>query len=503
MKTFVRQARSDVRTVGLVPTMGSLHNGHLSLVRRSKCRCDVTVVSIFVNPTQFGPGEDFDRYPRDLPKDVEILRPFNVDVLFAPEAAELYPDGFATWIDPGPVARILEGAARPGHFRGVATIVLKLLNIVDPDLVIFGQKDLQQTVVIRQMVNDLNLRARVVVCPTVRDPDGVAVSSRNAYLSPAERKAARTLSRSLERAKSMVWSGEESAARVTEAMTAVFETEPAVRAESISLANPATMEPVERIVAGTAALVAAKVGATRLIDNTLLGPPDLTEEQLLESAQAGASSAPAPGLPPGFAVENIRRQIECCRDCAAMTSVVLPPREFMAKYVKIDYPDLSAVRTLIVGRDAPWNGEHYLYRNPAVHDKFTEKLYELVGVASFAEFKSRFAMTDALRCHGIVNPLPSRALANCARHLQGEMSLFPNLEAMVVLGDDAYLQFQRAILGRERFTPLGDLLAACGWASEEVTLSACPSRALRVIYCYHLAGGYRSSPSIAAMLPQP
>lgn len=503
MRTFVRHARVEVKTLGLVPTMGSLHEGHLSLVRRSKSQCDATVVSIFVNPPQFGPAEDLDRYPRDLAKDIEIIRPFKVDAVFAPEAEELYPDGFSTWVEPGPVAGILEGAARPGHFRGVATIVLKLLNIVDPDLAFFGQKDLQQTVVIRQMVNDFNLRARIVVCPIVRDADGVALSSRNAYLSATERKAARVLSRSLDRAKHLVWDGEENPARVIEAMNEVFAAEPEASLDSIALVNPATLQGVDRIVAGTAAVVAARVGATRLIDNALLGPPDATEEQLWHSAETGARSKRGPALPPGFAAESIRRQIESCRECAAMTSVVLPPREFLAKYVKVDYPDLAAVRVLVIGRDAPWNGEHYLYRNPLVRDQFTERLYQLLGVSNFAEFKARFAMTDALRCHGIITPLPGRALENCARHLQGELTLFPNLEAMVVLGHDAYLQFQRSILRREWFTPFGELLAEKGWASEEVTLSAFQSRILRVIYCYHLAGGYRNSPSIASMLPQP
>lgn len=503
MRTFARQARAEVKTVGFVPTMGSLHEGHLSLVRRSKSQCDATVVSIFVNPPQFGPAEDLDRYPRDLAKDIEILRSFKVDAVFAPEAEELYPSGFSTWVDPGQVAGIFEGAARPGHFRGVATIVLKLLNIVDPDLAFFGQKDLQQTVVIRQMVNDFNLRARVVICPIVRDADGVALSSRNAFLSATERKAARVLSRSLDRAKRLVWDGEENSARVISAMKEVFASEPAVHPDSIALVNPASMEAVDRILAGVAAVVSARVGSTRLIDNALLGPPDTTEVQLWQAAETGDPTRLGAALPPGFAADSIRRQIESCRDCAAMTSVVLPPREFLAKYVKIDYPDLAAVRVLVIGRDAPWNGEHYLYRNPSARDQFTERLYQLLGVKSFAEFKARFAMTDALRCHGIVTPLPGRALENCARHLHGELTLFPNLEAMVVLGHDAYLQFQRSILGREWFTPFTELLAEKGWASEEVTLSAFQTRILRVIYCYHLAGGYRNSPSIASMLPQP
>ncbi len=504
MKAYSRQAHEDVRTVGLVPTMGALHEGHLSLVRRSKSQCDATVVSIFVNPIQFGPGEDLARYPRNLKKDIDLLHPFNVDAVFAPEVTEIYPDGFSTSVDPGAVAKLLEGASRPGHFRGVATVVLKLFNIVDPDLAFFGQKDLQQTVVIRQLVRDLNMRVRLVLCPIVRDADGVAISSRNAYLSAAGRQSARLLGRSLDRAKTLVWGGEESAVRVIEAVREVLASDLSLEVDSIALVDPVSFEPVERVAAGCAVLIAARVGSTRLIDNAFLGHPEVTEEQMLQ-AEKGAASVPGacsgPIHAPGFEAGSLKRQIESCRDCAAITSVVLPPREFLAKYLKSDYPDLAAVRVLVIGRDAPWNGEHYLYRNPGAKDQFTERLYGLVGAADFTEFKARFAMTDALRCHGIVTPLPERALANCARHLPGELRLFPNLRAIIVLGADAYAQFQRSMLGRDRFAPFTDLLAEKGWASEDVTLNAFPARALRVIYCYHLAGGYRSSPSIAQILP--
>ncbi|MDE3181302.1 MAG: pantoate--beta-alanine ligase [Acidobacteriota bacterium] len=504
MRAFSRQAHDDVRTVGLVPTMGSLHEGHLGLIRRSKSQCDATIVSIFVNPAQFGPHEDLARYPRNLKKDIDLLHPFNVDAVFAPETREVYPEGFATSVDPGGIANVLEGAARPGHFRGVATVLVKFFNIVDPDLAFFGQKDLQQTVVVRQIVNDLNMRVRLVICPIVREADGVAASSRNAYLSPGERKSALALWRSLQRAKELVWAGEESPDRVIAGMQSVLAAEPGIRVDEIALVDPRTLETVKRAVAGCVILVAAHVGATRLIDNAFLGHPDSTEEQLLEAAQGGVGAATAIAGPihaPGFEAGSLKRQIESCRDCAAITSVVMPPREFLAKYLKMYYPDLATVRVLVIGRDAPWNGEHYIYRNPGIKDQFTERLYNLVGASGFADFKTRFAMTDALRCHGIVTPLPERALANCARHLPGEIRLFPNLQAIVVLGDDAYLQFQRSILGRGKFTPFSELLAEKGWASEEVTLSAYPNRALRVIYCYHLAGGYRSSPSIAPLLP--
>lgn len=186
MKVFSRRVRREGRTLGLAPTMGALHKGHLSLVRHSQQQCDATAVSIFVNPTQFGPSEDFARYPRNLENDLEILRPLNVDVCFAPAVEEICPAGFSSAVDPGEMALRLEGASRPGHFRGVATVVLQLLNIVCPDVAYFGQKDFQQAVIIRRVVEDLHLDARIAVCPIVRDADGVALSSRNEYLSSAE-----------------------------------------------------------------------------------------------------------------------------------------------------------------------------------------------------------------------------------------------------------------------------------------------------------------------------
>jgi pantoate--beta-alanine ligase len=503
MKAFSRQAHDDGKTVGLVPTMGALHEGHLSLIRRSKGQCDATVVSIFVNPAQFGPDEDFSRYPRDLKKDVDLLDPFNIDAVFAPEVKEMYPEGFDTLLDPGQVANELEGAARPGHFRGVATVVLKLFNIVEPDLAFFGQKDLQQTVVIRQVVKDLNLRVRLVLCPIVRHADGVAVSSRNVYLTPEERKAARLIFRSLERAKELGWEGEAAAARIAGEMRSILGSDSRLHVEYIAVVDPASFRPVEHAASGCAVLVAARVGSTRLIDNAILGPPEAKDEQLLQAAQQGVPVTAGPIHAPGLEAENLKRQIESCRDCAAISSIVMPPKEFLAKYLKSDYPDLAVVRVLVIGRDAPWNGEHYLYRNPGVRDQFMERLFELVGADGCGEFKMHFAMTDALRCHSIVTPLPERALANCARHLPGELRLFPNLRAVVVMGEDAYLQFQRSILGRAPggFKPLDQLLQEKGWASEEVRLAAIPDRALLAVYCYHPAGGYHTTSSIAGLLP--
>ncbi|MGH9401470.1 MAG: pantoate--beta-alanine ligase [Terriglobia bacterium] len=503
MKAFSRQAHVDGKTVGLVPTMGALHEGHLSLIRRSKSQCDATVVSIFVNPAQFGPDEDFSRYPRDLKKDVDLLDPYNIDAVFAPEGAEMYPEGFDTAVEIGQAASQLEGSLRPGHFRGVATVVLKLFNIADPDLAFFGQKDLQQTVVIRQMVKDLNLRVRLVLCPIVRDADGVAVSSRNAYLSAEERMAARLLRRSLERARELVWSGEADAAHITGEMQGLLESDPRITVEYIALVDPASLRPADHVVSGCAVLIAARLGSIRLIDNAILGPPEAGEEQLLQGAQNGVPVTTGPIHAPGLEADNLKRQIESCRDCAAISSIVLPPREFLAKYLKSEYPDLATVRVLVIGRDAPWNGEHYLYRNPGVRDHFIERLFELVGASGYPEFKAHFAMTDALRCHSIVTPLPERALSNCARHLPGELRLFPNLRALVVMGEDAYLQIQRSILGRRRgeFAPLDQLLAEKGWASEEVSLETAAGRPVLIVYCYHPAGGYRTTSPIAHALP--
>ncbi len=505
IRAFSRRAHDDGRTVGLVPTMGALHDGHLSLVRRSKSQCDATVVSIFVNPSQFGPSEDLARYPRDLSRDVARLEPFNIDAVFAPESGEIYPLGFSTWVEPGAAARSLEGALRPEHFRGVATVVLKFINLADPDLAFFGQKDLQQAAVLRALVKDFNLRVHLVLCPIIRAEDGVALSSRNEYLNAEERKKAALLYRSLERAKELVWNGEANAARIVDEMSSVLASDPEVSVDYVALVDPVSFEPVERVVAGCAALVAARVGSTRLIDNAVLGPPGATEEQLLQGAQGGVAVTGVAVHAPGVEVESVRRQIESCRDCAAISSVVLPPHEFLAKYLKSDYPDLARVRTLVIGRDAPWNPARYLYRSQDAADAFTARLFELVGVRDFAEFKTRFAMTDALRCHATLTPLPPRALANCARHLPGELRLFPNLRAIVVMGEDAYQQFQRSILRRKPadFAPFSQLLGEQGWASEEVRLDVAPEGPITVIYCYHPANGYRSTASIARLLPQP
>lgn len=502
MKAFSRQVREEGKTLALVPTMGSLHGGHLSLIRRAKQQCDAVIVSIFVNPTQFGPSEDLGRYPQNLEKDLGLLDPFNVEAVFTPRAEEIYPRGFTTFVDPGGIASLWEGASRPGHFRGVATVVLKLVNIVGPDFAYLGQKDFQQTVVLRQLVRDFNLNVRLVVCPTVRGPDGVALSSRNGYLSPEERKSARLLSRSLARAKELVWSGETDPARVQREMLQMFAADPNVRVDYVAIVDPVSFTAARRITTGCVALVAARVGAARLIDNVVLGPQDATEEQLLRTAQGATSAGSASVHAPGLEVESLRLQIQNCRACAAISSIVLPPREFLVKYLKSDYPDLNSVSILVIGRDAPLNPGRYLYTNPDLKDSFITKLYELLGVKDFREFTARFAVTDALRCHAVMTPVPEKALANCSRHLREELRIFPRLRTLVVLGEAATLQFQQFILGRDskEIMPLKVLLRDRGWATEEVNLAPEGDHPLQVIYCYHPMGGYRASPSIAKLL---
>ena len=290
MGTLARNLRSQGKVVTLVPTMGALHAGHLSLVERAREEGNALVVSIFVNPTQFGPGEDYERYPRNLDLDAELLAPFNPEAVFAPVPTDMYLPGFSTTVEPGTVATSLEGASRPGHFRGVATVVLKLLNIVHPHIAYFGQKDFQQVMVLRRMVQDLNVNTRVRVCPTVREPDGLAVSSRNAYLGVEHRHAAATLYRSLRSAQDLFLSGEARAGELLEAMRSVAASEPAVKLEYAVIVNPASMEPVQEAVPGSVALSAACVGPARLIDNLIFGPAGASEAELIELALRGGST---------------------------------------------------------------------------------------------------------------------------------------------------------------------------------------------------------------------
>lgn len=282
MLTFARNPRSEGKVVTLVPTMGALHRGHLSLVERARGEGDVLVVSIFVNPTQFGPGEDYERYPRNLDRDLELLSPFNPDAVFSPAATDMYPADFSTTVEPGAIARSFEGAARPGHFRGVATVVLKLLNIIRPHIAYFGQKDFQQVTVLRRLVQDLNVNTRIRVCPTVREPDGLAISSRNTYLTSENRQAASVLFKSLRRAREMFQHGETRAGALVDAVQSVVASEAAANLEYIAVVNPAVLEPVEEAVSGSVALIAARVGPARLIDNVILGPASLSEAELIE-----------------------------------------------------------------------------------------------------------------------------------------------------------------------------------------------------------------------------
>lgn len=274
LRAALKKVRQAGRTIGFVPTMGALHQGHLSLVRVARSECDVVVVSIYVNPTQFGRGEDFDRYPRDLPADTRFLSELGVDWVFAPTDGEMYPVGFDTWVQPGGIAERWEGEFRPGHFRGVATVVLKLFCMVGPDRAYFGEKDYQQLLVIRRMTEDFHLPVTVCACPTVREPDGLAMSSRNAYLSPEHRRQARVLSQSLFHAADRVACGERTAERVVTEMREIIATAADAVIDYVAVVDPNTLEPVSNITAPVQALLAVRIGGVRLIDNLRLLPPE-------------------------------------------------------------------------------------------------------------------------------------------------------------------------------------------------------------------------------------
>jgi pantoate--beta-alanine ligase len=258
-------------TVGAVPTMGYLHEGHLALVRRARAENDHVVVSIFVNPTQFGPTEDYARYPRDPERDLALLRTEGVDAVFMPSVEEMYPEGFATYVNVERLTERLEGAHRPGHFRGVTTVVTKLFHILQPHRAYFGQKDAQQLIVIRRMTRDLAFPVDIVDVPTVREPDGLAMSSRNVYLSPDERRAATVLFRALERARQLWDAGVRDGDRLREAMREVVDSEPLARADYVSVADPETLEELGAIQGRALASLAVRLGSTRLIDCAWLG----------------------------------------------------------------------------------------------------------------------------------------------------------------------------------------------------------------------------------------
>lgn len=276
VRESVTAARASGKRIGCVPTMGALHAGHMSLIEEARRQCGYIVATIFVNPTQFAPDEDLDQYPRPLEDDLAKCQDAGVDLVFTPEVPSLYPDGFETFVDVERLSRELEGKHRPDHFRSVATIVLKLLNIVQPDIACFGQKDYQQQTLIRRMVRDLDLPVEIVICPTIREPDGLALSSRNAYLSPEEREAALSLYRSLLLAEDLIKHGESLFKRVRTVMAFELGLAEEVSVEYATIADADTLEELTEPSPRMVALVAARVGTTRLIDNLLIefDPPD-------------------------------------------------------------------------------------------------------------------------------------------------------------------------------------------------------------------------------------
>ena len=267
MKEQARQARSESRVIGLVPTMGALHRGHLSLIERARRECSPVIASIFVNPKQFGPKEDFSKYPRTFESDSEKLQQTGVDMLFAPEAAEIYPRGFSTYVSVEGLSERLEGRSRPGHFRGVTTVVMKLLQIVQPNFAYFGRKDAQQSQLVTQMARDLNLDTEIVVCPPVREPDGLALSSRNVYLSADQGKAATVLYRALEAARGELAAGVRDALELRAALHRTLSTERHARVDYAEIVDAETFEPVVRVSNSCYILLAVFIGKTRLIDN--------------------------------------------------------------------------------------------------------------------------------------------------------------------------------------------------------------------------------------------
>lgn len=270
LRRMLAAARRDGLRIGCVPTMGALHRGHISLFEQARQASDVVVATIFVNPSQFGPQEDFSKYPRPIETDLDACRAAGVDVVFLPRAETIYPPGFSTWVSVEGISERFEGEIRPTHFRGVATIVLKLFNIVQPDRAFFGQKDFQQQAVIRRMVRDLDVPVEVVTCPTIREPDGLAMSSRNVYLSPAERNAATVLSRGLQLATLQLRGGNPQTKTIAENVRALLQSEPLVTVDYVAIVDPDTLTPLHAPQNRMAVLVAARLGNTRLIDNCVV-----------------------------------------------------------------------------------------------------------------------------------------------------------------------------------------------------------------------------------------
>ena len=270
LRAWSRAAHQEDKTVGLVPTMGALHAGHGSLIRAARSRCDLVAVTVFVNPAQFGPNEDYSRYPRTFEADVALAKSEGADVIFAPAVEELYPEGAATFVEVEGLSGRLDGQSRPGHFRGVATVVTKLFVAAEADFAFFGQKDAAQVAVLRRMTADLRLGTEIVVCPIVREADGLALSSRNVYLTPEQRKQALALSRAIGVTESLVGHGQRNSEVLFEAARAVLGAEPSIRVDYLALVDWTTLRPVESAAPGTLFAVAAWVGETRLIDNTIL-----------------------------------------------------------------------------------------------------------------------------------------------------------------------------------------------------------------------------------------
>ena len=272
MSSVARKIRREQdKTIGLVPTMGALHQGHLSLVREARQMCDIVVVSVFVNPAQFGPSEDYERYPRDLTKDTALLTDYNVDYIFAPTVEEIYPKSYSTYVTVEGLSDQLEGASRPGHFRGVATVVTVLLNIIRPDFAFFGQKDAQQALIIKRLVRDLAFDTEILVLPTVREDSGLAISSRNAYLNEQEHEAAAVIRRALAKAREVYTDGERHAGKLAEIVRSTIEAEPRARIDYVSVTDAETLEKLDKLNERTILIaVAARIGKTRLIDNIVL-----------------------------------------------------------------------------------------------------------------------------------------------------------------------------------------------------------------------------------------
>ena len=270
MTEVLKKLKLKDRTIGFVPTMGALHEGHLSLIRKARKENDIVAVSIFVNPTQFGPKEDFKRYPRPIRKDIVLCCKEKVDFIFYPKVKDLYPQGFKTFVTVEQLSNVLCGKSRPGHFRGVATVVTKLFNIVNPDIAYFGQKDAQQAIIIKRLVCDLNIPIKIKVMPTVREKDGLALSSRNVYLNQQERKDALVLSRSLNLAKDLIKKGERNAARIINSMRRLIKQKKPAKIDYISIVDPKDLKPVKRILNGCLIALAVWMGKTQLIDNTVI-----------------------------------------------------------------------------------------------------------------------------------------------------------------------------------------------------------------------------------------